>query len=113
MLAHLFLHNGRLTWSGYGASGDPSHTHAMNIDVGRDFLITSDGDLYLTGPGPFQFAEFSADGLAVAARLGRLGFRVLKDDLTASWREDRCNRARRKLGRRGRIAEDQRTGKRG
>jgi hypothetical protein len=107
MIAHLFIHNGRLTWSGYGASGDPAHTHALVVDVGRDFIITSDGLLYLIGPGPFQFEEFSADGFAVAARLGRLGFRVLRENESASWRRDRRDRARRKLGRRGRIAKDQ------
>ena len=112
MLAHLFIHNGRLAWSGYGASGDPAHVFALVIDVGRDFLITDDGTLYLTGPGPHQFSEFSPECLAVAARLGRLGFRVLEDKLTASWRCDRQDRARRKLGRRGRITQGQQNGRR-
>lgn len=107
MIAHLFYHNGCLAWSGYGASGDPTHTHALVVDTGREFIITSDGTLYLISPGPLQFTEYSPDDFAVAARLGRLGFRVLKDNATASWRRDRRDMARRKLGRRGRIAQDQ------
>ena len=110
MIAHLFFRNGRLAWSGYGASGDPTHTHALVVDIGRDFIITGDGRLYLTGPGPFQFEEFSADGVTIAARRGMFGFSVLKEGEAASWRKDRRERAKRKLGRRGRIAEDQRAG---
>ena len=106
MIAHLFFHNARLTWSGYGASGDPAHTHALAVDTGREFIITSAGNLYLIDPGPFQFAEFSPDGFAVAARLRRLGFRVLEENERASWRIARRDMARRKLGRRGRIVED-------
>ena len=106
MIAHLVVRNNRLTWSGYNASGDPAHTHALVVDVGRDFLITSDGKLYLNSPGPLQFAEFSPIGFAVAARSEMLGFTVLKDDEATSWRRDRIDRERRKLGRRGRIAHD-------
>jgi hypothetical protein len=51
MIGHRFIHNGRLTWSGYGACGDPAHTLALVVDIGRDFHITSEGQLYLTGPG--------------------------------------------------------------
>ena len=106
VIAHLVIRNNRLTWSGYSAGGDPAHTHALVVDVGRDFLITSDGKLYLNSPGPLQFAEFSPSGFAVAARSGMLGFTVLKDDEAASWRRDRIDQERRKLGRRGRIARD-------
>ncbi len=76
----------------------------MVVDVGRDFLITSEARLYLNSPGPLQFAEFSPTGFAVAAKSGMLGFTVLKDDEAASWRRDRSDR---ELGRRGRIARDQ------
>ena len=41
VIAHLVIRNNRLAWSGYNASGDPAHTHALVVDVGRDFLITS------------------------------------------------------------------------
>ena len=84
VIAHLVIRNNRLTWSGYNASGDPAHHHALVVDVGLDFLITGDGMLYLNSPGPLQFAEFSPTGFAVAARSGMLGFSVLKDDDAAS-----------------------------
>jgi alkanesulfonate monooxygenase SsuD/methylene tetrahydromethanopterin reductase-like flavin-dependent oxidoreductase (luciferase family) len=106
VIAHLVIRNNCLTWSGYNASGDPAHTLALVVDVGRDFLITSDGKLYLNSPGPLQFAEFSPGGFAVAARSGMLGFTVLQDDEATSWRHDRIDQERRKLGRRGRIARD-------
>jgi hypothetical protein len=107
VIAHLVIRNNRLTWSGYNASGDPAHHDALVVDVGRDFLITSDGKLYLNSPGPLQFAEFAPSGFAVAARGGMLGFTVVKDDEAASWRRDRIDQERRKLGSRGRIARDQ------
>ena len=53
-------------WSGYNAAGDPAHRQALVVDVGRDFLITSEGNLYLTGPGRMQFAEFSPAEFALA-----------------------------------------------
>ena len=77
------------------------------MDVGRDFLITSEGNLYLTGPGRMQFAEFSPAGFVLAARRGMVGFTVLEEDEAASWRRDRNDQECRKLGRRGRIARDQ------
>jgi hypothetical protein len=107
VIAHLVIRNNRLTWSGYNASGDPAHTHALVVDVGPDFLITSDGKLYLNSPGPLQFTEFSPTGFAVAARSRMLGFSILKDEESASWTRDRIDQERRKLGRRGRIARDQ------
>jgi hypothetical protein len=106
VIAHLVIRNNRLAWSGYNASGDPTHHYALVVDVGRDFLITSDGKLYLNSPGPLQFAEFSPAGFAVAARSEMLGFTVLKDDEAASWRRDRIDQERRKLGRRGSMARD-------
>jgi hypothetical protein len=106
VIAHLVIRHNRLAWSGYNASGDPAHNHALVVDVGRDFLITSEGKLYLNSPGPLQFAEFSPTGFAVAARSGMLGFMVLKDDEAASWRRDRIDQQRRKLGRRARMARD-------
>jgi hypothetical protein len=107
VIAHLFIRNGRFAWSGYNASGDPAHCHALVVDVGRDFLITSDGNLYLTSPCPIQFAEFSPSEFALAAKSGMFGFMVLKEDEAASWRRDRNDQECRKLGRRGRIARDQ------
>jgi hypothetical protein len=108
VIAHLTIRNGRFAWSGYSAGGDPAHRHALVVDVGRDFLITSEGKLYLTGPGRLQFAEFSPSEFALAAKAGMFGFTVLGADETASWQRDRDDRERRKLGRRGRIARDQR-----
>jgi hypothetical protein len=108
VLAHLIIRNGRLAWSGYNASGDPAHCPALVVDAGRDFLITSDGKLYLTSPGPMQFAEFSPSEFVLAAKGGMFGFTVLGGDEAASWRRDRDDRERRQLGRRGRIARDQR-----
>jgi hypothetical protein len=107
LTAHLIIRNGRFAWSGCNAGGDPAHHRALVVDVGRDFLITSEGKLYLTGPGPLQFAEFSPAEFALAARGGMFGFTVLAEDEAASWRRDRDDRERRRLGRRGRIARDQ------
>ena len=109
--AHLIIRNGRFAWSGYNASGDPAHHHALVVDVGRDFLITGDGKLYLTGPGRMQFAEFSPSEFVLAAKGGMFGFTVLADDEAASWRRNRDDRARQKLGHRGRIARDQQMGR--
>ncbi len=60
VIAHLVIRNNCLAWSGYNASGDPVHHHALVVDVGRDFLITSEGKLYLNSPGPLQFAELGS-----------------------------------------------------
>jgi hypothetical protein len=106
--AHLIIRNGRFAWSGYNPSGDFAHCPALVVDGGRDFLLTSDGNLYLTGAGRMQFAEFSPSESALAAKAGMFGFTVLGGDETASWRRDRDDRERRRLGRRGRIARDQR-----
>ena len=106
MIAHLLLHDGRWTWSGYGASGDPAHVHALVVDVGRDFLITEEGRLYLIGPGPLQFTEWTPEAVVLAARGGMFGFRVVIEDEAGARRRDAEERRRRKLGRRGRIAED-------
>lgn len=107
MLAHLTIRHDRLAWSGYNASGDPSHVHAMVVDIGRDFLVTGDGKLYIHDPGPHQFEEFSPTGVAIAARNGMFGFSVVKDDEAAARTWDREQQRRMRLGRRGRIAEDQ------
>jgi hypothetical protein len=108
VIAHLIIRNGRFAWSGYNASGDPAHSPALVVDTGRDFLITSDGKLYLTGAGRLQFAEFSPSEFALAAKSGMFGFTVLGGDEAASWRRDRDDQERRRLGRWGRIARDQR-----
>ncbi len=107
LIAHLIIRDNRFAWSGHNAGGDPAHRHALVVDVGRDFLVTSEGNLYLTGPGRMQFAEFSPAGFALAAQRGMFGFTVLEEDEAASWRRDRNDRERRQLGRRGRIARDQ------
>jgi hypothetical protein len=106
LIAHLIIRNDRFAWSGHNAGGDPAHHHALVVDVGRDFLITSEGKLYLNSPGLMQFAEFSPSGIALAARSGMMGFTVIKDDEAASWRRDRIDQERRKLGCRGRMARD-------
>ncbi len=85
MIAHLLIHKGRLAWSGYNASGDPKHMpDALVGDVGRDFIITGDGGLQLTGPGPMRYQEFTPAGFSLAARRGWFGFRVLSDAEDAS-----------------------------
>lgn len=111
MLAHITVLKGRLAWSGYGASGDPSHVHALVVDVGRDFLITGDGKLHIHGPGPHQFEEFTPTGVAIAARRGMFGFAVVADGEAAARAWDREQQRRMRLGRRGRIAEDQQRGR--
>jgi hypothetical protein len=108
VIAHLTIRNNRFAWSGYNASGGPAYRPALVVDVGRDFLITSDGNLYLTGPGRLQFAEFSPSEFALAAKGAMFGFTVLQEDDAASWRRDRDDREGRQLRRRGRIARDQR-----
>lgn len=108
MRAHLFVHKGQLAWSGYNGLGDPSHAYAFVIDVGRDFQITSEGNLYLTGPGPGQFEEFSPAGTVIAARGRMFGFRLIQATEVASRFADKRNQKRQRLGRRGRIAENQR-----
>lgn len=108
MIAHLILRDGRWTWSGYNASGDPAHRpYGLVIDISRDFHITGEGRLYLTGPGRLQFAEFAPEAVVLAARGGMFGFRLLHDDEAGSRRRDAEERRRRALGRRGRIAEEQ------
>jgi hypothetical protein len=105
--AHLIIRNGRFTWSGYSAGGDPSHRpYALIVDTGRDFIITGERTLYLIGPGPMQFAEFSPGEVVLAARLRMFGFVALKDDEAASRQRDRHDLERRRLGRRRRIARD-------
>jgi hypothetical protein len=104
----MIIRNGRFAWSGYNASGDPSHRQALVVDVGRDFLITSEGKLYLTSSGPRQFAEFSPWEFALAAKGGMFGFTVLGGDEAASWRRDKDDQERRRHGRRGWIGRDQR-----
>jgi hypothetical protein len=107
VIAHLILRDGRWTWSGYGASGDPAHRpFGLIVDIGRDFLITGEGRLYLTGAGPLRFTEWSPEAVVLAARGGMFGFRLLAEDEAGARRHDAEGRRRRKLGRRGRIAED-------
>jgi hypothetical protein len=77
------------------------------INAGRDFLITSDGNLYLTDPGSHQFSEFSPEGFVLAARRGWFGFCVVAEDEAGSRKRDRREQELRKLGRRGRIAREQ------
>ena len=105
MIAHLTHRDGRFAWSGYGASGDPAHRpYALIVDVGRDFHITEEGRLYLTGPGPKRFTEWSPEAVVLSARGGMFGFRVVAEDEAGSRWRDAEERRRRALGRRGRIA---------
>jgi hypothetical protein len=106
VIAHITIRDGRFAWSGYGASGDPAHLHALVVEVGRDFLITGEGRLYITGPGPMQFTEWSPEAVVLAARGGMFGFRVVIEDEAGTRLWDAEQRRRQKLGRRGRIAED-------
>ena len=63
------------------------------MDVGRDFIITSEGNLYLTGPGRMQFAEFSPAEFVLAAKGGMFGLTVLEEDEAASWRREKTTRS--------------------
>lgn len=108
MIAHLMLDKGRYAWSGHNASGDPVHRpYALVVDVGRDFILTDEGNLYPTGPGSARFKEFSPDGFVLAARSGWFGFRVVAAEEPAAREADQERQETRKLGRRGRIAREQ------
>jgi hypothetical protein len=56
------------------------------IDVGRPFVITHEGMLFLTGAGKAQFREFTPEGLVHAASMGWFDFVLLWDDRSASRR---------------------------
>ncbi len=93
-LAHLRRDRKGWYYSGYNASGDPLILRGQRgqapapvpydavVDVGREFLLTSDGLLYILGPEMAQAREWEPARLVVAARLGMFGFRLLE------WRED-------------------------
>jgi hypothetical protein len=94
--AHLFYHRGKLAWSGYNASGDPRHRpYAFVVDVGRDFILTSDerAALYLIGPGPVQFTMFTPDSVALAGRVGAFGFKLVTGAEGAAIAADRARLA--------------------
>ncbi len=75
--------------------------------MGRDFILTDEGNLYLTGPGPVRFKEFSPEGFVLAARQGWVGFRVVPEEEPAAREADQERQEVQKLGRRGRIASEQ------
>lgn len=88
MIAHLFQKAGRYYFSGYNACGDPFEGAGFRtsreprpfdavVDVGRDFIVTPEGQLYVTGPGPHQFMTWTADELVLAAKKGWFGFKLL------------------------------------
>lgn len=85
MIAHMFKNAGRFHFSGYNACGDPFEGAGFRstrkprpfdavVDVGREFILTEEGDLYVTSPGPQQFATWKPDELFVAAKKGWFGF---------------------------------------
>jgi hypothetical protein len=97
MIAHFFADGPawkrRWRFSGHQACGDefdgagdrrrkeiPPRAFDAIVDVGRDFILTSDKDckLYITGPGPHQFTEHSPEGVILAAKLGMFGFKFVK-----------------------------------
>lgn len=112
-LAHLYTHKGRLSFSGYLASGDPSHRpFALVVDVGRLFSVTWDEPCVLffkLRPDDRTNVEFSAEALATAARAGLFGFRVVGGSEGKAIAADRARRARSKLDRRARIAAETET----
>lgn len=67
-------------------AGDNAHGNEISepscfvIDVGRDFTMSFDGKLYLTGAGKAQFQTFTPTGLLQAARKGWFGFTLLYDE---------------------------------
>jgi hypothetical protein len=95
VIAHLTIQKGRFTWSGHNASGDPAHRpYAMIVDVGRDFTITSEGNLYLTGAGPLRFTELSVTGFVLAARCGWFGLKIVTEEEPA--KAEKPKRSRKK-----------------
>ena len=91
MTAHLFRDGRTWRFSGYNAGGDPFDgagdraAKSMKrrpfdavIDVGRDFKLTEDGRLYLTGLGRVQFSTWTPEALVLAAKLGHFGFKVIE-----------------------------------
>jgi len=87
MIAHIFQKAGRFYFSGHNASGDPFEGAGLRadreprpfdavVDVGRDFVVTPEGQLYVTGP--HQFMTWTADELVLAAKKGWFGFKLLE-----------------------------------
>src|SRR4051812_22669648 len=71
-----------LRYSGHNAGGDEIEGPVcIVIDVGRDFTMTWDGKLYLTGTGKGQYRTFTPTGLVSAARQGWLGMTLLWDEM--------------------------------
>lgn len=91
MKAHFFKDGRRWRFSGYNACGDPydgkggtrpgpeTATRPFDavVDIGREFILTSDGRLYLTGLGKGQFSTFSPEAVLLAAKLGHFGFKLI------------------------------------
>jgi hypothetical protein len=104
MIAHLYVHKGRLAWSGAWASGDPGHApYAFVVDVGRDFQLTGDGRrIYLNGPGPIHHAELTPEAFIVAAKAGMFGFKILSQAEGRAMARDRAARSWAKLPARSR-----------
>lgn len=102
--AHVADHGGRLGWSGYGAEGDSSHRPwRAVVDLGRSYLVTSDGRLYLT-QAPRH--EFTPESLILAARQGLFGLRLLSEAEAESRRGGNRRRLLAKLDARKRSPED-------
>lgn len=82
-LAHMYLNRGRLEFSGYGACGDPDYApFAAVVEIGRAFQLVGErcDRLYLTGPGPCQFEEFTPTEVYLAGKSGWFGFRLVSTD---------------------------------
>lgn len=70
-----------LYWSGPNAEGDEFQSPiCVVIDVGREFTMTFDGKLYLTGAGVGQYKTFTPWALYTAAAQGYYGFTLLWDE---------------------------------
>lgn len=82
-LAHIWRNRqGELNFSGYGATGDPSHKpYVAVIDVGRAFQIGTDDGLLFYFDKAAGYQTFSAEGMILAAREELFGFRLLELDL--------------------------------
>lgn len=92
-VVHLVEVEGRLLWSGYHASGDPTmgrggsgrgntaprHPYAARIDMGcpeeRYHIGPDDDRLHLLRDG--RYIDFTPEALLLAARRGMFGLRLL------------------------------------
>lgn len=69
-----------LRFSGGWAQGDELNAPVdVVIDIGREFMMSHEGNLVPFGPGPGAHQEFTPSGLYNAAKQGWFGFKLLYD----------------------------------